>query len=378
MLIDPDDDPRYRQVTLEWLDTEPDRPARDVFVRLITLGDKAHYDGDLGPYLMTDCGDGQWRLTLRLRADFRSAYQFCPSRDGLLRGHRFDDDGWHGLIAAGVADATNPASFGAVFGNPGPSSVLELPDAPPQSWWQPRPGSAHGVVTEHLHTGQIFGSTRKIWVYTPPGYDPAGVPLPLIVLLDGDDWITVGAAPTVDNLIAEGRIPPSVILMVDAIDSATRQVELTDHATFLRFLVEELLPWGHAELNLTRDPARTVLAGQSFGGLMAAYAGLHASDRFGLILSQSGSFWWPGGSEFDVEAGALIRDYARSERTTARFYLETGYIEWLLRDLNRHFRDVLVAKGYDVTYAEYNGGHDYACWRGGLADGLIALLPPEF
>ena len=41
---------------------------------------------------------------------------------------------------------------------------------------------------------------------------------------------------------------------------------------------------------------------------------------------------------------------------------------------NRHLRDVLRAREYDVAYREFNGGHDYACWRGGLADGLANLL----
>ena len=41
---------------------------------------------------------------------------------------------------------------------------------------------------------------------------------------------------------------------------------------------------------------------------------------------------------------------------------------------NRHLRDVLRAKGYDVTYREVGGGHDFVHWRAMLADGLMTLL----
>ena len=40
-------------------------------------------------------------------------------------------------------------------------------------------------------------------------------------------------------------------------------------------------------------------------------------------------------------------------------------------------RDVLLAKGYEVHYQQFNSGHDYLNWRGTLADGLIALVGTE-
>ena len=64
-----------------------------------------------------------------------------------------------------------------------------------------------------------------------------------------------------------------------------------------------------------------------------------------------------------------------------RFYVDVGLLETRRAyadgpshiTANRHLRDVLRAKGYAVHYAEYNGGHDYLCWQGTLADGLLAL-----
>ncbi|MFE7121742.1 alpha/beta hydrolase-fold protein, partial [Streptomyces sp. NPDC057654] len=118
--------------------------------------------------------------------------------------------------------------------------------------------------------------------------------------------------------------------------------------------------------------ARTVLAGQSLGGLMAAHAAVRAPHRFGNALAQSGSFWWPDGP--DAEWLTRVIATAEEGRLPVRFHLSAGEQEWVLLPANRRLRDTLREGGHDVRYREFNGGHDYLCWRTELAEGLVHLL----
>ena len=83
--------------------------------------------------------------------------------------------------------------------------------------------------------------------------------------------------------------------------------------------------------------------------------------------------------------------FADVPRAAVRFYIDSGLYEPSPSERpadeialdesntagNRHFRDVLRAKGYDVIYKETGGGHDQLHWRATLAEGLMALLPPK-
>ncbi|MGA4843860.1 enterochelin esterase [Streptomyces sp. G45] len=361
---DPDGDPRHRLVTFLWRD-EPARPATGVLTLLHTVTDKDRHAGDLTGHLMRRvAGTSVWALSHRLRADHRASYQFLPGhghREDLLRTDRAS---WIAVLDAAVPDPLNPAPGLPARDGRAPASVLALPDAPAQPHTARRPGVPRGTTV----TAEVDG--RRITAHLPPGHAPDGGPYAVAVLFDGEMWGPVlGVGDVLDNLHADGALPPTVALLVDTM--GRRAQDLACSAPFVDWLADVLLPWAAARHGADTRPERTVVAGQSAGGLSAAFAAHHRPDRFGLALSQSGSFWWPddaSGTEW------LTAQYAAAPRRPVRLHLEVGLQEWLLLAENRRFHAVLCERGYDVSYEEFNGGHDYACWRGGLATGLARLL----
>jgi enterochelin esterase family protein len=265
-------------------------------------------------------------------------------------------------------------------------SVLALPSAPPQPWSTPREGVPTGRVEMHRLRSTILDNERRVWVYTPPGYTNDGEPYGLLLVFDGLAYIELVPTPTIlDNLLHEGKIPPLVAVIPDSLNQETRSRELPCYQPFVDYLTRELMPWVHEHYHVTSNPAQSVVGGSSFGGLGAAFVGLKAADTFGNVLSQSGSFWWrPDWKNPDNEAEFewLAQQYMEQPKLPVRFYLDVGLLEHdagkpgepsqLLA--NRHMRDILRTKGYEVHYAEYNGGHEYLCWSGTLADGLLALI----
>lgn len=212
--------------------------------------------------------------------------------------------------------------------------------------------------------------------------DPKSNAYPSIYLFDGEDTDgLVFASWTFENLIAGKKIPPVVVRIVNP-NQAARTL-LAGHDSFFNFLSEELVPYVRANYNVSAKPGKTAISGYSLGGLAAAYAGLRHSDKFGLILSQSGSYWYEPTRDETAEPNWLAQKFIAGPKLPLRFYLDAGLFEVDLSGKgsgillpNRHFRDVLRAKGYEVTYQEFPGGHDYINWRGTLADGLVALFAP--
>jgi enterochelin esterase-like enzyme len=266
-----------------------------------------------------------------------------------------------------------------------------MPGAPPQPWVAQRKGVPTGKVEKYQFKSALLKNEREVAVYTPAGYLSAAKPYGLIVLFDEKPYIDDKTIPTptiLDNLIAENRIPPMIAVLIDNPPGDTRSRELPCNPTFADFLNFELVPWMRRLFNVTTDPQQTVVGGSSYGGLAAAYAGLRHPETFGNVLSQSGAYSWtpprsdnPNDFDPNAEPNWLATQFIMSPRLPLRFYMDAGSDEIdpaghgsMILEPSRDMRDVLLAKGYEVHYQEFVGGHDYLSWRGTLADGLIVLM----
>jgi len=136
---------------------------------------------------------------------------------------------------------------------------------------------------------------RTVWVYAPAQYAP-GTPAPFIVAQDGYHY--VNRLPRVlDNLIAEGRLPPMVAILVDSgggdAQGSQRGLEYdTVSGVYSDFIETEVLPRVAAEtgVTLTDDPGGRAVMGVSSGAACAFTMAWSHPERYRRVLSYSGTF----------------------------------------------------------------------------------------
>jgi len=241
-----------------------------------------------------------------------------------------------------------------------------------------------GRVEEIAFKSKIYSYPRKVWIYTPPGYESNQGKNDLLVVFDGWEYLNEIPLPAIlDSLITAKKIPPVVALLIDDSTGAVRLNDLANRGEFARFVGDELMPWVRQKWNVTLDPHQTIICGSSAGGLASAYIALQRPDLFGKVLSQSGAFWRGAEASNEPPYEWLTEQYGRKDNKGIRFFLDVGSTETRgalqgaapsILDANRHLKDVLIRKGYTVSYFEVPGGaHAPEFWRLRLPAGLVEL-----
>lgn len=258
------------------------------------------------------------------------------------------------------ADPLNPAGAG------GDRSIAATPDAPAQPHW-PAVGPADILPlpdTRLRWSSERLGGRRTVRVHPVAGGGP------VVLLLDGDDWLYLHPAMTAfESAVAAGELEPVTLVFLPAKD---REAEFTCRPELWEAVRDELLPWV-AGSGVRADLDRLVVAGQSLGGLSALYAALTFPELVSRIACQSGSFWWAPGAEelpdpLSGPVGGAIAELLRggADLSGLRCAFDVGEHETRMLAHCELTESLTERAGATVRVSRSACDHDRAGWRQAL------------
>jgi enterochelin esterase family protein len=263
---------------------------------------------------------------------------------------------------------------------PGPlASMLNVPDNGPMFY--DLKTVPHGTVAIRHYESKATNTTRRAWIYTPPGYERSSSRLPVLYLLhgaDGDEtaWTNFGRANLIiDNLIAERKVSPMVIVTPFgyAYPSNTAAPSAPGQANvFEKDLIENLIPFVEANYRVYTDRDHRAIAGLSMGGGQTLQIGLHHVNLFSRVAGFSAAV---ARDPFDAFKD-VAADAKRVNASLKVLWLACGTDDSLFAP-NRQFSEFLTRSGITNTFVPSPGGHTWINWRRYLYEVAPKIFPGE-
>jgi enterochelin esterase-like enzyme len=225
----------------------------------------------------------------------------------------------------------------------------------------------HGFVQQILFPSPSTNTSRRAFVYTPPGYNSeTKKKYPVLYLQHGwgeDEtaWSNQGHANLImDNLIAEGKIQPFIIVMTYGITNEVRFGGLRNFKvdTFQTVLIDELIPYVDANFRTIAKQSHRAMAGLSMGGMETHTITLNKPDVFSYYALLSGGIYTPEEIKDKSKVKLIFLSCGSKERP----------------DGVKSATEKLKAAGMNaVSYVSENTAHEFQTWRRSLRE-LAPLL----
>lgn len=231
--------------------------------------------------------------------------------------------------------------------------------------------------------------TRRMYVYTPYGYDKnKKTKYPVLYLLHGgggdeDAWSTLGrTCQIMDNLIAQGKAEPMLVVMpngnpnqyaAQTLGIPVKQDVKQYASGFDNYssLVADIVPYIEKNYNVIKNRSGRSVAGLSMGGgqsFFIAFRNIETFSSVGIFSSGLIGASAIGGAPFDAEAHfpGMYSNPAKYNKFNV-IYLSCGEQDNRI-DGMLDFKKKLDEKAYKgVVWEQYPGGHEWKVWRRNLA-----------
>jgi enterochelin esterase-like enzyme len=311
-----------------------------------------------GPFPMTRGADGIWSATTP------------PAVPGF---HYY----WFVLDGVAVNDPGSETYFG--YGKE--TSGVEVPQSGVDFY--DVKNVPHGEVRSKSYLSKTTGAWRQAMVYTPASYDRSlSTRYPVLYLQHGSGenetgWTKQGRANFIlDNLIAEGRAKPMIVVMDCGYATkagTTARNPAQDNSAFEEVVINDLIPMIDSSYRTMPSKAQRAMAGLSMGGRQTLSITLHHLDQFAYI----GSFSGPMATPFDAKSAfdGAFADAAAFNKKVKLLWLGAGTEEKQFHDGIKAAAEALKASGVDAVFFESAGtAHEWQTWRRDLQEFVQKLF----
>jgi enterochelin esterase family protein len=267
----------------------------------------------------------------------------------------------------------------------------------------------HGAVAEIFYYSSVLKTTRRLHVYTPPGYEAGNLKYPVFYLLHGagdsdDAWTSVGRANNIfDNLIAAKKAKPMIVVMpaghqpaIPGVTGRGPDGQAPAVSPFTAEFITDMVPYVEKHYRTINDRQHRAIAGLSMGGsqtLDIAFTHLSMFSEIGVFSSgatlggggrgrgQGGAAAAEGAAPAtppparpDWEAThAADLDNASLKKGTKLIWLRTGVDDGLIAS-TKSTVEILKKHGFEPVFQQSAGAHSWFNWR----NYLIEFTPQLF
>lgn len=240
---------------------------------------------------------------------------------------------------------------------------------------------AHGSVTRRWYDSPGLGIDRRITIYTPPGYESSKTNYPVLYLLHGaggdeEAWIALGrTAQIMDNLIAEGKAKPMIVVMPNGNASqdaapgegntgfykpqfmAPRTMEGSYEGAFM-----DIVKFVEKNYRVNTKKESRAIAGLSMGGFHSMHISRFYPNTFDYVGLFSAAIMPREDATAKVYSNIDETLKVQKENGTKLYWIAIGKTDFLYQ-ANVDFRKKLDGLGMKYDYVESEGGHIWRNWR---------------
>ena len=249
------------------------------------------------------------------------------------------------------------------------SSLLYVHGSGP-SYYDAKADVAHGTVITHYYYSEVSKGIRNLFVYTPPDYDPSKQ-YPVLYLMGGSGeigeswWLSANVNFIMDNLLAEKKAVPMLIVMVN---NQMIHRSTPNHTAIAFPLIEQeylkcIIPYMEENYNVIKNKHGRALSGLSMGGRHTQYVGLRNTDVFGSLGILSAAL-----QDEDIKAlnitdnKVLLKDKSVNSQIDYLF-IGAGPDETNATARHQVLHEQCDALGIKHEYIVRGAAHDFITWR---------------